>query len=354
MDVIFVPDYSGGNPYQGELAGALERRGIAVNMAIPGVRNLPFIGALRDHGVPDVLHIHWIYPFLIGRYRTVTVLKGTRLLLELLVLKFLGVRVVWTVHNLEDHEGRTPTIERYFRSIVARLCDDLIVHCSTARDRLVERYDLPERYRDRIEVLRHGHYIDSYPDEVSRQEARKRLDIETEATTFLYFGRIRAYKNLPGLIEAFGRLDGEDVELYVVGRPGKEHLDSELADLCQTDERVTYVPEFVPEDEIQLYMNAADAVVLPFSNVLSSGSAILAMSFGNPVLAPRIGCLEPLLAGQAELTYEPDDEDALVRALRSATTRDLESIGAGNRRRIEATRDWDDIAERTRTVYEMD
>lgn len=349
--MLFVPDFSGGNPYQDELAAALERRGTSVSMAISGVSNLPFAAAVRSEGLPDVLHIHWIYPFLIGRYPVVTVLKGTRLLVELIVLKLLGVEVVWTVHNLRDHERRTPRTELLYRHLVARLSDTVLVHCPAAREALVETLSLPDRTRDRIEVVRHGHYIDSYPNDTTAAEARRELDVSPEKRTFLYFGRIRAYKNVCGLVDTFERLDDDDVELLVVGRPGSEELGEAVADRCANDDRVRYVPEFVPEAEVQTYMNAADVVVLPFRDVLSSGSAVLAMSFGNPVIAPNIGCVASLLAEQSELTYDPDADDGLYRALRRAPAADLEAVGARNYRLLRREYDWDDIADRTLRAY---
>ena len=47
--------------------------------------------------------------------------------------------------------------------------------------------------------------------------------------------------------------------------------------------------EFIPENEVQLFFNASDIVVLPYKKILTSGSALLALSFGNYILAPASG-----------------------------------------------------------------
>ena len=47
---------------------------------------------------------------------------------------------------------------------------------------------------------------------------------------------------------------------------------------------------YIPDAELQVWLRAADVVVLPFRDILTSGSAILALSFGRAVVAPALGC----------------------------------------------------------------
>ncbi len=67
---------------------------------------------------------------------------------------------------------------------------------------------------------------------------------------------------------------------------------------------MTLALETIPDDQMQVYLRAADAVVLPYRDVLSSGSAILAMTFGQPVIAPAIGCLPESLGSEGTILYD--------------------------------------------------
>jgi len=60
---------------------------------------------------------------------------------------------------------------------------------------------------------------------------------------------------------------------------------------CDNDKRIKVFLDFIPDNDIQIYMNAADIIVLPYLDILNSGVAILAMSFGKPVIAPRTGSI---------------------------------------------------------------
>ena len=72
---------------------------------------------------------------------------------------------------------------------------------------------------------------------------------------------------------------------------------------------------YVPHDDVPLYFAAADVVVLPFRKVTTSGSALLALSLGRPVVAPRLGALRDP-AGERRL---PLRERRVARRARPGT-----------------------------------
>ena len=102
--------------------------------------------------------------------------------------------------------------------------------------------------------------------------------------------------------------------------------------------------------DFQYYLNSADVVVLPFSEVLTSGSAIAALSFGKPLIMPRRGCLPELVDDSMSILYDPADDRALPEALSLIREWDLDAAGRAAMGRAREL-DWDDIAGRTATVY---
>jgi beta-1,4-mannosyltransferase len=347
VNVLFVPDYTGGNPYQANLAAALEAD---VTYGRGGAR-LPVVAALLADDVA-VLHVHWLNTFLGGDTRRGTALRCTLLVVRLLVARLTGTAVVWTVHNVTMHERDYPRLEYWFKRAFVRtgVCDRLVVHCEWAVDALVATLDLPESVRDRVDVVPHGHYIDSYPNDCSRSEARASLGIDESATVFLFFGLIRRYKGVTDLVDAFRAADLPDARLLLAGNPTTDALERELRERARADDRIHTALEFVPDDEVQVYMNAADAVVLPFRRVTTSGSAVLALSFGRALVVPPAGCLPELLDERGTVFYDPDSESALPRALVTAAGRDLPAMGEHN---LFLARDygWDGIADRTGETY---
>lgn len=346
VSILFVPDYTAGNPYQTNLASSLDE---TVTYGDSSSR-LPVVRALVTGDVSAV-HVHWLNTYFNGETRREAVYGVCLFLLRLMAIRLAGVAVVWTVHNVTTHESPFPRVERLCKWwFVTRTCDQIIVHCDAVADTLVDELSLPDSVRDEITVIPHGHFIDNYDNDATQDAARRRLDIPPSATVFLFFGLIRRYKGVFRLVDAFDQLQDPDTHLLVAGNPKTATLEQEISRRTRETERMTGVYEYVPDDEIQRYMNAADAVVLPYREVTTSGVAILGMSFGNAVVAPKLGCLPDLLDDTGAVLYDSASADNLVRALERATEQNLEEMGANNLDTVRGL-DWETIAEQTQAVY---
>ena len=348
MKVLMLPDYSRNNPYQRELATALEKCGVSVTLCDFGV--LPLLRAIWVYGKPDVVHLHWTDRFVIARNWPKTVLKTLRFLVELLVTKAFGIKIVWTVHNLSNHEKMYSSYESFVNRILIRFYDQIIVHCSAARKEAIRFYQLADRFASKVHVVPHGHYKKCYENSIARIGARVKLSCEKDAIIFLFFGSIRPYKGIFELIETFCRIENSNARLLIVGNPSDEIVKKELAYRCQLDERISMFLQYVPENEIQIYMNAADVAVFPYTDILTSGSVLLAMSFGKAIVAPRIGCISETLDAQGGFLYDPDDVNGLSMTLNKVLSSDFHNMGQHNFAKVESF-DWNIIAQMTNDLY---
>lgn len=349
MKALFVPDYSLQNPYQWLLARGLAEEGVDVVLS-DGIGRLPLLGAMNAYGKPDVVHLHWTHPFVLRAGPARTFAAAALFSCQLIAAKAVGVRLVWTVHNLADHDGEHPRIERLFQRLLASLADALIVHAPFARKAVVRHLALPARAQRRIRVIPHGHYLDAYDQGTTRTEARAQFGFGERDKVLLYFGQLRPYRGAEQLLDAFASVDSADARLLMAGRITDEALRRRLDDQAGSDRRVTLHYGFVPSEAVQRYFLAADAVVLPYVHILTSGSAMLALTFGRPVVAPRLGCLPDVLDGSGAVFYEPESPGALALALERVLLLDGGAMGDHNKEKA-ASFGWDAIAAATREAY---
>ncbi|MFV2065164.1 MAG: glycosyltransferase, partial [Chloroflexota bacterium] len=274
---------------------------------------------------------------------------------QLRLLKSRGVRIVWTVHNLKGHEAADDPNDASAHRRLIEHCDAIILHCEHAREALIEIYRPSVAATARLHVLPHGNYVQHYAVDGDAAEARRGLGLPLEAKVFVFVGAIRGYKNVGELLDAFTRLPqlGQDARLMICGKPLPRKLGRELEERAIADPRIMLRLDRIPEEELSSILRAADVAVLPFRNILTSGSAILAMSHGRPVVAPSMGCLPQTLPADASILYDPGTADGLAGALKVAAGADLATMGQRARAYAD-TLDWGPIAERTAALYRGD
>ncbi len=329
---------SGGsdNPYHRLLFDALEDNGVEP-IQEPHPIFLPLTRAVFRNEDIDAIHMDWLYSFFMVFEFTpstilnsiITVGRAAWFCVDLLLVKMLGVQLVWTVHNKYHHERYYHRTERVLNVVFANLVDRLTVKCESAKETISDIYWV--RDDSKIAVIPDGHYMDAYPNKVGREEARSWLNVG-DKFVYLYFGKIRPYKGVEQLIEAFQSVDDQEATLWVVGNPKTEKLEADIRSLAEQDERIHTRFQYIPEEEVQYYMNAADVLVFPYREILNSGSVYLGLSFGKLIVAPEMGCIPSVLPAEHNLLYDPHIKTALRDTVIKAKDEVNRNAGKANRR----------------------
>jgi glycosyltransferase involved in cell wall biosynthesis len=158
---------------------------------------------------------------------------------------------------------------------------------------------------------------------------------------FLTFGRLRAYKGLDLLRDAFRLLRARrpEARLRVVGEGDAEALAPGLAALPGA----TVEARWVAEAEIPRLLAAADALVLPYREASQSGVVSLAFALGVPAVATPVGGLgeqvEDGVTGAVAAAAEPE---ALAAAMaRLCDPAERARLAEGARAAGRRLADWD-------------
>nr|MBC7244128.1 glycosyltransferase [Chloroflexota bacterium] len=315
------------NPYVRLLQGALREVGISCSVADGLSPRL--VRSWREK--PAVLHLHWLELL----YTSTSSVRSIRLLAAVLwglfEAKNNGCKIVYTVHNLNPHEQRMPFLGRIANPILFAMADALHVHDEQARLDVARAYPHVMRWREKsgkkTYVVPHGSYIGAYPNQCTREEARARLGLDQEAFVYLFLGLIRPYKGVEDLITAFSQLRDGVCQLVVAGHVHDAAYAETLTRLIQGQAKVHAWFEYVPDSDVQYFMNASDVCVLPYRDVTTSGAAILAFSFGKPVIAPALGGFLELVSRERGILYDPMKADGLLHALQQARLADMKKTG---------------------------
>lgn len=271
-----------------------------------------------------------------------------------------------TVHNVLPFAGSSRkgagTILRDARWVVAArkriysLFDFILFHTDGMKDNFNEVFNLqgPE-----MKVVPHGDYMIYRETSLSREEARKKLNIPGDGPLLLCFGAIRKYKGVDVAVRILSELVkfAPGARLLVAGAVGSDvNMDDyyRLAAELGVKDSLNIIPEYVSNDDVMEIYRAADIALMPYHMVYHSGPLLLAWRNGVPVAASSVGGLREMVDdGKNGLLFPVDDIDAAVAACRRIISEpELAAAMIACGAEIEKQRrSWAAPAEKTYNIY---
>jgi glycosyltransferase involved in cell wall biosynthesis len=309
-----------------------------LRLAVKGLDHafsMALLKRLLERERADVIHFLWLpLPFVDQLF-----LSGLRR----------AAPLVLTVHDtIPFNDNPAAGLQRFGAVSGYGRFDRLIVHTEQGRMRLLQRGISEEQ----IVMLPHG--LLGAP--VARETEGSFVG---EELTFLLFGKLKPYKGLDLLIEAFGQLPNELQARARVRAVGKPYMDLEplraRAEQLGVASRIVIEPGFVSDDDVGKLFSPDSIAVFPYREIEASGVLTLALVHGRPIIASRIGGFaETITDGIHGLLVPPGDVAALAGALRRFLTDRAFAVSCARAASMLAASfpDWEEIARRTVAVYQ--
>lgn len=343
MRVGITPYGGRENPYQYLTKRALEKVGCHVECF--GKKHILPFRSIRRSGV-DVVHMDWPHSFYCSNHKLLDAYKKRQFIWE---LKRLDIPLVWTVHNLARHNAASSKRDEFIDYLVQK-ASAIVSLSDVGREMIREAFPVPESTP--VISIPHGHYASYYPNTVGLDDARASLSIPRGKPVALFMGRIQPYKGLEPLIDAYLQQDVlSEHQVVIAGMPISEQYADRLKSRAKNSDRIHFHFGFIAEDKLQYYFNAADYAVFPFSKVFNSGSVILALSFGIPVVTSKQAVLEEILPKNNSETFNnlsqfPQAIQRIEKKLKSPQERLLIL------KKTKTIYSWSRIAKRLMNLYE--
>ncbi|MCS5732397.1 glycosyltransferase [Herbiconiux daphne] len=289
-EVIAFPFYPN-NPYQSIIYADLAP---TFTLSTPETVTDLLTVLRTDAASPRILHLNWTAPIVQFGAETPDEAHAAadRFLAGLDAFTRGGGLLVWTVHNTMPHDLRFREAElRLARGITARA--DAIIAMNPDTAALVEPdYPLPAEV---TVVQEHPSYRGVFRDDLTRSQAREALGVAADAEVLLLFGTLRPYKGIERFLEDFtlARQSRPGLVLLVAGEIGPGFDEHGLRRLLDLDGVIAHL-SYVPSDEAQRWLRAADVMMLPYRSALNPSLVYLAATFGLPVLLADLPSLHYL------------------------------------------------------------
>ncbi len=337
------------NPYKQMLTKELEISDIRVDEQI---RSVFFLHKVLSTYRPNILHLQTLHYIFASQNWAFYWLKFIIFILQVNILNILGVKTVWTVHEWKDKiSGGKHDLSSQKAYILGKALTGIIVHCDSTKHEIIN--DLSLTKSNKVFVIPHGHYIDCYENSIPQKQAREKLSIPSGSVSFLFFGGIHPGKGVLDAIDAFNNLHYQDIHLTIAGKTSYVSMHAIQEKISNRNNILFSSPQDgISDNDVQIYLNACDIVVLPYRVFTTSGVALLAMSFKRVCIAPNQGFFKDILDEHGSFLYDNRSADGLQQAMVKAIQKQasLPEMGMHNYELAKCF-SWDVIAKQTAEVY---
>lgn len=271
------------------------------------------------------------------------------------VLRIFHKRLVHTAHNVLPHEKKK--IDYLLNNLVYRSAEAIIVHSTSIKRKLLDNFKKDE---NKVFVVPHGNFdffVEASSDKLIND--REVLNLTSNDKVMLFFGIIREYKGLDMLLDAFEIVADkvEGLKLLIAGSTATaeimEGYVEKILSLKHSDQ-INYKFQFIPINEVPMYFNAADVVLLPYKAIDHSGIVHLAYSFGKPVIVTRVGDFEEVIEhNKSGFILDTNTVDDLAKWIEIAFSdiNKLKKMGNYCLALSKSKYSWRDVVKKTTDIY---
>lgn len=232
---------------------------------------------------PDYIIFKFWMPFMAPALGTLArIAKGNK------KTKCIGI-----AHNIIPHEKKLS--DHFLADYFVRAMDGfLVLSASVMKD--LRRFE----FQNSIKISPHPLY-DHFGKALTKEVARKALNLDQDWNYLLFFGIIREYKGLDLALKtlASGKLKDAKIKLIVAGEfYSNEKIYHDLVNSLGIADRVIFQSEYIPDQIVPAYFSAADLIIQPYKEATQSGVTQIAYHFNKPVLVTNVGGLPELVKHQ--------------------------------------------------------
>lgn len=313
--VVHVAPFYRGNPYQAMLYAGLHDIDAVISPVARITEHLAERARVHD---PGLFHLHWTNPIVQpAKNETEARERLDAFVAALGEFREAGGKLIWTIHNVLPHDAK-------YHEIEIEMANAILDHADLVHLLSKETLDLVEGVYhvdpERVTIVEHNSFVGVYPDWITRDGARERLEIDPADKVLIVVGGIRPYKGIDRLLDILDELlvDDPSLRLLIGGGAGKQPGIAELEERCAAHPRVISQFTRLTDAELQAWFAAADVAVLPYVNILNSSAFQLAPSFGLPVVGPGMGALLSSADEPYVRLFDPASDDDLRVVVQAA------------------------------------
>jgi beta-1,4-mannosyltransferase len=277
------------NPYIDDLASAIEKYYNVINKHNPSDKGI--FDFIRYIFKTDYLFLNWIENLPErkgGKYQTWFFFA------ILPLLKLLGIKIIWTMHNKLSHSKNHLAVKQSIFNKLLQKSDVILTHSSEG---ISYAESIVPGIHSRLQYFAHP-----VKDRRGELRAENTRDI-------LIWGTLSPYK---GILEFLKLLHEQNLQnkykILIIGKSISKDYFNSLLDY--SNENILIREDFVDSKALQELISQSKIVLFTYatSSILSSGALMDSIGFGATAIGPEVGAFNDLAKEGIITTYKNQDD----------------------------------------------
>ena len=273
------------------------------------------------------------------------------------IVKIRGKKIIMTVHNVTPHTTDKPSVflDKKLNRFMFPFANHFILHNKRNIDKFLKLHKIDE---NKISIVTHGTMMPYQKiKNISKEDARRHLNILSEEKVILFFGYMWSYKGLEVLLKSLKivKENMNNVVLLLAGQPLRNWKKYEKIIKEQgLEDFVIKELKYIPDSDTEYYFSSADLVALPYYEHpfdTHGGVGALALSFKKPMLVTDVGGL-PEYVKDKRVVSNPNNVEELSQKIISVLNDEilLKKLSKDSEE-LSKELSWNKIAEKTIKAY---
>tara|TARA_B100000902_G_scaffold163425_2_gene158627 strand:+ start:48930 stop:50087 length:1158 start_codon:yes stop_codon:yes gene_type:complete len=274
---------------------------------------------------------------------------------DLLLTKFLGMKVVYTVHdvisNLEKNEGSFRWI-----NYVLNKSDKLITHNEYSKQEMIRLFKGIDK---EIHIIPHGNYMPFITIKNDQNKSRNKLGLPKHKKVLLFFGMIKRVKGLDLLLKSMQIVikNNPDIFLLIAGKSWEDdfNLYNEMIENLGIKDNCIVHNKYIKSEHVADYFCSADISVLPYKRISQSGVLMMSMSYNCPVLVSNLLPFTEIINDDITgYIFESENINSLSQKILSIFSNEKSLIKCKDlaSNEIKTKYSWNEIGRKMKNIYE--
>jgi len=245
-----------------------------------------FLSVYVIRGGYDIIHFQYLQGRLHHRgSKILSFVKTLNFIVNILVIKFFGVKIVWTAHHTESHEVESSRLDWLGRQLLLFASNKIIALELPVKTQMESDFYVPSD----IAVISLGNYRQLHIER--NKSGDEAMELPDQPSIISMIGMLREYKRVPLGIQSTDKSMAE--RMLIAGKPRSTQIKEKIEKTISDSYDETYKHfGFISDKGLVNYVERTDATLILNNQDTVPATALLSASCRTPIVATPGGVKE--------------------------------------------------------------